>query len=266
LGVIKKKDQQQVLTERRKQLKTKYGNSVVAQVVFDSNVLDTVVALDEAEKLYVKVREAETKNDTDTSLLTFLQGYQNAEVGVLKNKAWEAVNGYNKQGETAIEYLQKTDQSREEIIKNLQETKSESELEMVYNQVRDNKLYKRGGQSKKIIDNLRQRKEVLFKIEKENISPENKNFLQTALSKMIPDTIKNDNDEQGLTELESKLKTFQTAPESEEKGKIYQEYKNFIDQILTEISQEKQRFQKAKIDLGINESSGTETSPSRLSD
>jgi len=266
LGVIiAKKNQQQVLTERKKQLKTKYGNSIVAQAVFDSNVLDTVAALDEAEKLYIKVLEAETKNDTDASLLTFLQGYQNAEVGNLKNKAWQAVNGYNKQGEAAIQHLQKTDQSREEIIKKLQEAKSESELEMVYNQVRDNKLYKRGGKSKKVIDNLRQRKEIIFKIEKENISPENKNFLQTALSKIIPDTIKNNNDEQELTELENKLKTF-SAAESSEKGKIYLEYKNFIDQILTEISQEKQRFYKAKSDLGISESSGAEPSLSRLPD
>ena len=126
-------------------------------------------------------------------------------------------------------------------------------------------MYKRGGKSKKVIDSLRQRKEILFKIEKENISPENKNFLQTVLSKMIPDTIKNDNDEQRLTELESKLKTFPAA-ESEEKGKIYQEYKSLIDQILTEISEEKQRFQKAKSDLGINESSDTESSPGRLLD
>ena len=87
MGVIKKKNQQQVITERKKQLKIKYGNSVAVQVVFDSNVLDTTDALDEAEKLWIKVREAETKNDTDASLLTFLQDYQNAKVGTLNNKA-----------------------------------------------------------------------------------------------------------------------------------------------------------------------------------
>jgi hypothetical protein len=81
--------------------------------------------------------------------------------------------------------------------------------------------------------------------------------LQTALVKLIPDTIKDDNDEQELTDLENKLKIFQNDSKDEEKAKIYKEYKTFIDQILTEISQERQRFQQAKSDLGISESSNT---------
>jgi hypothetical protein len=180
-------------------------------------------------------------------LLTILLGYQNAPAGSFKNKAWQAVNSYNQQAEVALARLQKVDQSREEAAKTLQEAKNESELEAAYNRVKDSELYKQGGPSKKIIRNLWRRKQTSFQLDQEDISDENKTFLQTTLVKLIPETIKNDNDEQELTKLESQLKTFSTAPESEEKGQIYQKYKKTIDQVINEIRREKQRYQQAKL-------------------
>jgi len=94
---------------------------------------------------------------------------------------------------------------------------------------------------------LRQRKQVSLQLDQEVFSAENKVFLQNALVKLIPETIKDDNDEQRLTELENQLKTFQTASESEEKGQIYQKYKKTIDRVLTEIRQERQRYQETKL-------------------
>ncbi|CAG8770079.1 2757_t:CDS:2, partial [Ambispora leptoticha] len=124
---------------------------------------------------------------------------------------------HNQQAEAALAQLQKVDQSREEAVKALQEAKNKSE------------------------------KQIAFQLEQENFSVENKIFLQTVLGKLIPETLKNDNDEAELTALENQLKTFQTASESEEKGEIYQKYKKTIDQILTEIRQEKQRYQQTKL-------------------
>ncbi|CAG8455887.1 2008_t:CDS:2 [Ambispora gerdemannii] len=218
--VDNQKDPQILLAESRTQLKTKYANDTVAQAIFDNEVLDSAAALQAAEKLLIKVREAEAKNDVDASLLTLLQ----------------AVNSHNQQAETALAHLQKVNQSREEIVKTLQEAKNEN-----------SELYKQGGKTKKVIRSLRQRKQVSFRLDQENFSTENKVFLQTALVKLIPETIKDDNDEKGLTELENQLKTFQTTSESEEKGQIYQKYKKTIDQLLTEIRQEKQRYQQTKL-------------------
>jgi hypothetical protein len=247
LGTIKRKDPQILLTEARAQLKTKYANDAVAQAIFDNQVLDSAAAVQTAEKLLIKVREAETKNDVDMSLLTLLQGYQEAETGTLKNKAWQAVNSHNQQSEVALAHLQKVEQSREEAAKTLQEAKNEKELEAMYNRIKDSELYKQGGQSKRVIRNLRRRKQVSFQLDQENYSAENKIFLQTALVKLIPETIKNDNEEQELAELENQLKTFQTSSESEEKGQIYQKYKKTIDQVINEIRQERQRYQQAKL-------------------
>jgi len=86
LGMIKRKDPQILLAEIRTQLKTKYANDAVAQAIFDNEVLDSAAALQAAEKLLIKVREAEAKNDVDASLSTLLQGYQEAENGTIKNK------------------------------------------------------------------------------------------------------------------------------------------------------------------------------------
>ncbi|CAG8763893.1 8263_t:CDS:1, partial [Cetraspora pellucida] len=129
----------------------------------------------------------------------------------------------------------------------------ENELTTAYNQAKNSKLYQQGGKSKTIIDNLNQRKLVCFQIAKDtSISNENKTFLQVAFIKLIPETIKNDTDETKLTELETKLKSFQTAKESEEKGKIYQKHKSTIDAILKEIREEKQRYQQTKQDSPDN--------------
>ena len=146
----------------------------------------------------------------------------------------------------ALAHLQKHDQLREEIAKTLQEAKNESELEVAYHKAKDSELYQRGGQSKRVLRNLRRRKQISFQLNQEEYSAENKNFLQVALVKLIPETVKDDNGEQELTELETQLKTFKTASESEEKGQIYQKYKKTIDQVLNEIRQEKQRYQQAK--------------------
>jgi len=86
LEIIKKKDPQILLAEIRTQLKTKYANDTVAQAIFDNEILDSAAALQAAEKLLIKVREAEAKNDVDASLSTLLQGYQEAENGTIKNK------------------------------------------------------------------------------------------------------------------------------------------------------------------------------------
>jgi arginyl-tRNA--protein-N-Asp/Glu arginylyltransferase len=116
----------------------------------------------------------------------------------------------------------------------------------VYNKIKDSELYKQGGKNRKVIKNLWRRKQISFQLDQENFSAENKNFLQIALVKLIPETIKDDNGEQALTELENQLKTFKTASESEEKGQIYQKYQKTIDQVLNEIRVEKQRYQQAK--------------------
>ncbi|MCE8163289.1 MAG: hypothetical protein I3273_03875 [Candidatus Moeniiplasma glomeromycotorum] len=269
LGTIKKKDPQILLAESRTRLKLKYANDAVAQAIFDNQVLDSAEALQQTEKLLIKVREAQSKKDPDASLLTLLQGYQAAETNTPKNKAWQAVNGYNQQAEVALTHLQKRNQFREEVAKTLQEAKNESELETAYNRIKNSELYKQGGKSRKVIKNLWRRKQVSFQLNQENIPAENKNFLSVALVKLIPETVKDDNGEQELTKLENSLKTFKNAPESEEKGQIYQKYKKTIDQVLNEISQEKQRYQQAKHqtddeqNIGDNQNS---SSDSRLPD
>ncbi|MCE8163791.1 MAG: hypothetical protein I3273_07145 [Candidatus Moeniiplasma glomeromycotorum] len=218
LEKFKQKDPAILLAECRVQLKAKYNNSAMAEAVFGNNILDTMSALQEAEKLLIKVQEAQSKEDADTSLLTFLQNYliaKNENEFNIRNKSWQAVNGYNKQAEAAIKHLQKNDQSREKIVKIIQEAKNENELEIAYNQVKNSELYKKGDKSKIIIDNLNTRKKILFQIEQENdISDENKNFFKTILAKLIPDTIKNDQDERELTKLENQLKIFQNTPPS----------------------------------------------------
>nr|CAG8435678.1 12341_t:CDS:2 [Entrophospora candida] len=267
LGKFTVKGPQVLLVEFRLSLQSKYKDSVAAQAVFSNNVLDSVRALELAERLYKKVKKAEVSDDIDISLLTFLQSYQRAGEGTIKNQAWQAVNSYNQQAETALNHLQKTDKSRKELIRLIQETKSESELETAYNQVQSSELFQQGEKIRTVVDNLRQRKKVSFKIDQnENISDENKTFLKGALVKLIPETIKNHNDERELVELEKQLKDFQSAPESKEKGKIYKEYKNFIDQILTEISQERERYQQAKqkSDLEINQNGNAKPSPGGL--
>ncbi|CAG8842506.1 25201_t:CDS:2, partial [Racocetra persica] len=182
--------QENPLTKKRDELLAKYNNSTEAQAIFGHSVLDS---------------EARDKNDTDASF-------------------------HNKQAEEAIKHLQKADQSREEVVKGFQDAKDENELTTAYNQAKNSKLYQQGGKSKAIIDNLNQRKLVCFQIAKDtSISNENKIFLQAALIKLIPETIKNDTDETKLTELETKLQAFQTARENEEKGKAYQKYKSTID-------------------------------------
>lgn len=264
LGKFTKKDPTTLLAERRTRLQSKYNNSAVAQAVFGNDILDSVAALEEAEKLLIKVEEAGSQNDTNASLLTFLVNYQKAQEGTIKNKAWQAVNSFNQQAEVAIKHLQKNDQSREEIIRTIQEAKNESELEAAYSQVQNSQLYQQGGKSKTVIDNLKQRKKVLFEIKKDSsISAENKTFLQTVLIKLIPETIQNDQDEQKLTELENELKNFLNASEGEgEKEKIYKKYKKIIDQILAEISQEKQRYQQTKQkDISGENGDGTSQKP-----
>ncbi|CFW92917.1 protein of unknown function [endosymbiont DhMRE of Dentiscutata heterogama] len=244
--------QENPLTKKRDELLVKHNNSPEAQAIFGHSVLDSVAALEEAEKLWSKVKEAQGKNDTDASLLSLLQDYQKATTGD-KNKAWTAVNSHNKQAEAAIKHLQKADQSREEVVKGIQNAKDENELTTAYNQAKNSKLYQQGGKSKTIIDNLNERKKVCFQIAKDaSISNENKTFLQTALIKLIPETIKNDTDETKLTELETKLQAFQTARENEEKGKVYQKYKSTIDAVLKEIREEKQRYQQTKQDSSDN--------------
>jgi hypothetical protein len=59
----------------------------MAQAVFGNEILDSVAALEKAEELLIKVSEAAAQSDTDTSLLKFLQSYQKAPQGNLKNKA-----------------------------------------------------------------------------------------------------------------------------------------------------------------------------------
>ncbi|CAI2162888.1 17012_t:CDS:2 [Funneliformis geosporum] len=237
-GTIKRKDPQILLEESRNSIKLKYTNEAAVQAIFDNEALDSVAAIQAAERLLIKVREAQSKNDLDAAF-------------------------YQQQAEVALARLQKRDQIREEVAKTIQEAKNESELEAVYNKIKDSELYKQGGKSRKVIRNLRRRKRVSFQLNQENFSAENKNFLQIALVKLIPETIKDDNGEQALTELENQLKTFKTAPEGEEKGQIYQKYQKTIDQVLNEICQEKQRYQQAKHQVNEEEStSGDNQKPS----
>jgi hypothetical protein len=75
-----------------------------------------------------------------------------------------------------------------------------------------------------------------------------------VLTKIIPDTIKDDSDEQELTELENQLKSFERAEAGEEKGQIYAKYNHIINEVLTEIRQEKARYQQTKSGIsGANE-------------
>jgi hypothetical protein len=238
----------------------------IQQAIELKNMSDDVKKIfDDFHNLIWQIQKA-AEDEQITNFVSKIQKYQKAKAGTIKGKAWQAVNGYNHQAEAAINHLQKTEQSREEILNSIQKAKNESELQCFYDKAKDSELYKEGGKSKGIIDNLNKRKRVCFQIEKEDISSKIKTFLQEVLTKIIPDTIKEDSEEQELTELENMLKTFQTAGEGEEKGKIYQKYNKVINEVLTEINQEKQRYQLTKQESPeTNENDGNKKSKSEPS-
>nr|CAG8598940.1 1968_t:CDS:2 [Entrophospora candida] len=204
--------------------------------------VDSVSALEEADKLLVKVQTAQGKKEADSSLLSELESYSQAPLGDIKNKAYQAVNSFENQVQDALKHLREISKNRTKIIEGIQNAKTESELNAAYQKIKNSDFYQ-SEKNKKLTDKIHQRKKVCLEISRDSTIPAAINqFLQTTLIKIIPDSIQSKDDEKQLTELENELKTFSQDNQTSVKGKIYHQYKTIFEGILTEISQEKQRW------------------------
>ncbi|CAI2165519.1 2664_t:CDS:2 [Funneliformis geosporum] len=227
--------------DNRTELKNKWNNQVVARKVFEASVLDSIPALEEAEKLLVKVQTAQAQKEVDSSLLTELENYSSAPRGEIKNKAYQAVNGDKKRVQKALEHLREISQKRIKIVEGLQNARNQTELDTAYQTIKNSDFYQ-SEKNRQLTDKIHTRKKVCLEIASDNsISAPLNQFLQNNLIKIIPESIQNTANEAELTRLESELKGFLKAGKGEEKEQIYQKYQGVINDILTEISQEKQR-------------------------